>query len=346
MKWEKYNDLFTKKAITSGFTHDEICDFLNYAKILFDKKIPIIYDQRHLSLLVGYNEEYLYKVTNSQKSFYRTFKIQKRSGGVRKISEPLPSLKEIQRWILDEILSKCRVSAYAKAYRPNKSVKDNAIFHLNQSIILTLDIRDFFSSLKWKSVFKLFCDIGYSIPVSMMLSKICCLNDSLPQGAPTSPTISNILMNNVDKRISAFTKSKNIHYTRYADDMTFSGDFIPGMVIKFVSNVLKDHNLDINKKKIRVRKKNQRQEVTGIIVNNEEMRVIKEKRKKIRQSLYYIQKYGLSSHLQKIHNNRANYIRHLLGIINFMLFINPKDDEVKNYKRILMEFLPNQDKIN
>jgi RNA-directed DNA polymerase len=94
------------------------------------------------------------------------------------------------------------------------------------------------------------------------------LNESLPQGAPTSPAISNIVMHRVDKRIAGFTKKHKINYTRYADDMTFSGEFAPGMIIKFVNNVLVDQNLRINNKKTHYRHQSQRQEITGIVVNN------------------------------------------------------------------------------
>jgi RNA-directed DNA polymerase len=214
------------------------------------------------------------------------------------------------------------VSKYAKAYVREKSIKKNAWFHVNRKHILTIDIQEFFGSLKYQKVYIFFHHLGYSKSVSSMLSNLCTLYQSLPQGAPTSPALSNMLMINVDKRISGFVIRKKIRYTRYADDMTFSGDFKPGMVIKFVRQVLNDEGLKINDKKTRVRGKNQRQEVTGIVVN-EKMQAPKNLRKRLRQAVYYIEKYGLPSHLEKTNNQRANHIRHLLGIANFILDINP-----------------------
>ena len=339
IKWTEYSKNFTEHAMQQGFFVKEIDTLLTYAQKLFKRDLPIIYDQEHLALLVGYKYEFLLKASNFPSRFYRTYRIPKKSGGERIINEPLPSLKEIQHWILEEILNKYSVSRYAKAYIRKRSIKDNARFHVNQKIVLTIDVKDFFPSLHIKKVNAFFLKIGYSSPVAAILSNLCCLNGGLPQGAPTSPALSNILMLNIDKRISSFTKKQDIHYTRYADDMTFSGDFEPGMVIKFVRNVLKSMDLLINYKKLRTRRPGQRQEVTGVVVN-EKIQAPKELRKKLRQSVYYIEKYGLSSHLEKTENLKANHIYHLLGIANFILFLNPDDQEVINHIATLRKYLP------
>jgi RNA-directed DNA polymerase len=149
-------------------------------------------------------------------------------------------------------------------------------------------------------------------------------------------------MMNVDKRIAGFIRKNGIHYTRYADDMTFSGDFEPGMVIKFVRGVLKENKLKINYKKVRVRRPGQRQEVTGAVVN-EKIQAPKEIRKKLRQSVYYIEKYGMASHLDKTENTKANHIYHLLGMANFILFLNPDDQEVRGYVEILRKYVPREE---
>lgn len=342
MNWQTYSDKFSTKAALNGFTKAEIDTYLNYAQCLFKKNIPIIYDQEHFSHLVGYKYTYLLKISNAPENFYRNFKITKKSGGTRTISEPLPSLKEVQYWILREILDKCSVSGFAKAYIRNRSIRKNAEFHVNRNIVLTIDIQNFFPSLLYKHIHAFFSSLGYSLPVANILSHICCLNGGLPQGAPTSPALSNLLMKNSDKRIGSFIKKKGIYYTRYADDMTFSGNFEPGMIIKFVRMVLKDMELKINEKKVRVRKPGQRQEVTGVVVN-EKIQAPKEIRKKLRQSVYYIEKYGLVSHLEKTENTKANHIHHLLGIANFILFLNPEDKETKHYITVLRNYISGVD---
>ncbi len=122
-----------------------------------------------------------------------------------------------------------------------------------------------------------------------------------------------------------------IRFTRYADDMTFSGDFDEVKVISFVKKNLKDLQLTINDAKTRVRKQGQQQEVTGIVVNYKPQ-LAKSVRKDIRKNVYYINKYGLQSHLKYVHEERSNYLEHLFGLINYALFINPKDGEMKRYK--------------
>jgi RNA-directed DNA polymerase len=148
-------------------------------------------------------------------------------------------------------------------------------------------------------------------------------------------------MISLDIKISKYTSRKNIRYTRYADDLTFSGDFNPHFLINDISKMVFNEGFSINSEKTRVAKSNARQEVTGIIVNSH-MQISKEKRKLIRQQVYYIKKFGLESHLERINENRANYLNHLLGQINFALFVNPKDKEMKEYFDLIKIIMQNQ----
>ncbi|MEK4701362.1 retron St85 family RNA-directed DNA polymerase [Solibacillus sp. FSL R7-0668] len=340
MEWIEYKLKFYHFANFNNKDSEYIENCLEYAENLFSKNLPIIYDQKHLSLLVGYQDIYLLKVSNSQSFFYREFKIAKKNKvDFRMISEPLPNLKYIQRWILDEILSKLKPSDYSKAYKVGHSIKDNAKFHRKQKKVLTLDIENYFGSISQKRVFAFFRGQGYSKQVSVMLANLCTLNNGLPQGAPTSPMLSNLITINIDKRIAAFASKNKIRYTRYADDLTFSGDFNEGELITFVKNVLESEGFRINQSKTRVRKQHQRQEVTGIVVN-EKMQASKNYRRKFRQEVYYIKKFGLESHLQKIESeNQERYLYHLLGMANFILNINPQDSEVRESYDFLKELL-------
>ena len=334
MSWRKYSRSLRKEARGRKYSEDEIRKCLDYAKKLYNQELPIIFDQYHLSLLVQYDITYLYGICNFTEKYYRTYSIPKKNGGKRLINEPLPSLKQIQHWILHEILYKLKISDFAKAYAPKSNVKSNAKFHRKQKYVLSLDIEDFFGSLKIEKVFRLFRRIGYSAEVSAQLAHLCTLNNVLPQGAPTSPTLSNLLFYRADKRISGYCLKNNIRYTRYADDMAFSGDFNPGNLIKFIERVVFDEDLNLCLKKTRLMKQHQRQEVTGI-VTNDKMQVSRELRKKIRQQVYYIQKYGLGSHLSKIEEARSHYIEHLIGQVNYMLYINPDDNGIFRCKKIL-----------
>lgn len=334
MDWNKYKADFRQLAIGKGKDESYCTKWLYYAEKLFKNELPIIYDQRHLCALVGYKEEYLYAASNAPERFYRHYQIPKKSGGFREISEPLPSLKEIQRWILDNILTKTSVSIYAKAYIKKKSIKENARFHKRQKIVLSLDIEHFFDNIKSDKIFDVFKNLGYEDDVVVMLTNLCCLREKLPQGSPTSPVLSNIILTDFDNRVGNFTNKNKIRYTRYADDMTFSGDFNPGQVISFVRNSLFPLGFKLNQSKTRTRGPGQRQEVTGIVVN-EKTQLPREKRKKIRQEVYYIKKYGLESHMNYCKISKENYLLHLKGLIQHGLFINKKDIELKSY----IEFL-------
>lgn len=330
MKKEEYLYNFAEEARYKGKDEQYIEKWKEYASNLLDKGLPVIYDQHHFCLLVGYEECYVYSVSNSPKLFYHNYKIPKKSGGYRQISEPYPSLKEIQRWILDNILSKVEVSVYAKAYVSGKSIRDNVRFHRKQDVLLSLDVKDFFESISPSLVYKVFENMGYASDVTTMLTKLCCFNGGLPQGSPTSPAISNIIMKDFDVWIGSFVTKKGIRYTRYADDLTFSGRFKPKEVISRVKKGLYQLGFKLNKEKTRIRRSHQRQMVTGVVVN-EKLQLPKETRRYIRQEMYYIKKFGIQSHMEHREIQQRNYVEHLRGKIQFGLFVNRYDEELKGY---------------
>lgn len=222
--YSKYEKEFTKKAYAHGFSKENIDKCLNYAKPLILRGLPVIYNISHFASLVGYNRIYISRATKSTRYFYRHFTIKKKNGDDRSLSEPLPSLKEIQTWILEEVLYKIKSSKYSKAYTPNRSIKGHARYHTRQPKVLTLDIKNFFGSIKPPLVCTFFEEIGYSKSISSQLTSLCFLNKSLPQGAPTSPYLTNLLLIDFDVAIGEHCETNNIRYTRYADDMAFSGE--------------------------------------------------------------------------------------------------------------------------
>lgn len=337
MVWDEYEKRFLAIAKENNKSKKYCDKWLDYAKKLCDNNLPIIYNQEHLCLLLGYRKEYVYAAANSPKKFYRTFSIAKKSGGVRTISEPLPSLKEIQKWILENILERMAVSPFAKAYVKGKNIRENARFHRNQPRVLSLDLHDFFGQISSFLVFKIFIDAGYATDVSMLLTSLCCLSDRLPQGASTSAYLSNLVMKEFDDSMAKYVAENKIRYTRYADDMTFSGNIEVRNIIRFVRKNLKPYGLELNESKTRVRNGGQQQEVTGIVVN-EKLQISKKKRKKIRQEIYYIKKYGLQSHLNYTDETRGDYLRCLEGRIRFALSINPNDHELREYLSYISEW--------
>jgi RNA-directed DNA polymerase len=335
MQWRRYKRLFVESAQKASYDSDYIDRCLTYAKKLNDQRLPILYDQEHFAAVVGYTPEYLRRASNDPENFYRYFTIPKKSGGSREIAEPLPSLKDIQRWILDNVLYRCRPSIFAKGFVPGKSILDNARFHLGQHLVLSLDVQDFFGSIRAPRIFRLFERIGYCKPLAMLFTRLCTLNEVLPQGAPTSPALSNLISIRLDKRLGGYAKKQGLRYTRYADDMTFSGDLDPASVIKLVRVVLEDEGMRLNESKTRLMHPHNRQETTGIIVNTSKMQAPRSYRRRIRQEAYYIAKYGLDGHMQFTGRDRANYLNHLRGKSQFVLNVNRSDRDATRALELL-----------
>jgi RNA-directed DNA polymerase len=331
-----YAEKFTQKAFENGFSSDYVNKCLSYANPLLDNNLPVVYNINHLSGLVGYNISYIKRAIKFQKYFYREFEIEKRDGKKRILYEPLPSLKEIQLWILNEILYKLKVSRYAKAYVPKRSIKEHTIYHTDEPFVLTLDIKKFFNSIKFESVESLFRNIGYSEKMSNLFTKLCFRDNELPQGAPTSPYISNLILNEFDRAVSNYCMKNQIKFTRYADDLAFSGNLNAQEIEKLVRDELSKIGLELNEDKRKLMKPNQPQLISGIIVNKK-AQLPKKVRNSLRNEMYFIKKFGLSNHLERTKQKIPNYKKHLLGRINYLLQINPRDKEFIEYRKYLHE---------
>jgi len=238
----------------------------------------------------------------------------------------------IQRAIVREILIHEQISPYATAYRFGSSTLKNANPHVGKKVVLKLDIRKFFDNMIYPVVKeKVFPKERYSEPNRILLALLCTYKDSLVQGAPTSPAISNIVMRDFDDIVGEWCESRGIAYTRYCDDMTFSGNFDHREVISLVRSELGRLGLFLNDKKTVVLKDGQRKEVTGIVVN-EKVSVMSDYKRKIRQQMYYISKFGLEGHISK-----AGYtdVDALFGKVNYVLSVEKENDEFKRYRQTL-----------
>ncbi|MCH4896109.1 RNA-directed DNA polymerase [Marinilabiliaceae bacterium JC040] len=331
-----YKKEFEKKASNNGYSAENIQKCLLYAEPLIENNLPVIYNTSHFSRLVEYQKSYINRAVQFPKSFYRHFKILKKNGNTRLLSEPLPSLKEIQNWILEEILYKVKVSRYAKAYVKNRSIKDHIKYHKKSEKILTLDITKFFDSIEFELIENFFKNLGYSNLISNLLTKLCYLDESLPQGAPTSPCLSNIIMYDFDEVMGGYCRKKNLKFSRYADDMAFSGNFNKEELIDKVRFELSKIGLKLNNDKTKLMTPNMQQIITGVVVN-EKAQIPKSERNKIRNAMFYIKRDGLLSHMEVTKQDKANYLEHLLGRIKYVLFLNDKDKEFMEYKKFLYD---------
>ena len=281
----------------------------------------------------------IYSISNNIEKNYKVYKIKKRNGKYRTIYEPNSMLKQIQKQILINILNNKSISKYAKAYHKGISLKDNAIPHINKKIILKLDIKNFFENISFLDVYNSCFSIEYfPKSVGFILTYLCTYDNHLTQGSPTSAYISNLIMKEFDEEIGNLCNINDISYTRYSDDMTFSGNFNPSELIIKIRKMLYKLGLELNNDKIHIVNKSQSQNVTGIIVN-EKLQVNAKYRNKIRQEMYYIKKFGLKSHLNKcnININELKYLDKLYGRILYVLQINKFDQEFLKYKKFIEE---------
>jgi len=296
---------------------------------------------RELSSLeqdLGIKAKTLYAVSNNLSRHYHNAKIPKSSGGYRTLSVPDRILKTIQRRITAVLLVHMPVSSYAKAYRFGASTLQNAKHHVGKQLLLKLDILHFFDSIRYSAVKeKVFPEEIYAQPLRILLTMLCYYKDALPQGAPSSPAITNIILYEFDQLLGQWCRQRSIAYTRYCDDMSFSGDFDPPEVIRFVRAELKKMGFLLNEQKTCIRCPGQRQTVTGIVVN-EKLSVPADYRRYLRQELYYCMKFGIQEHLRKVAPELSAdaYRIKLLGKINYVLQFHPDDSFMLQAKKWLL----------
>ncbi len=300
---------------------------------------------RELSSLeqdLGFSAKTLYALSNEIEKHYNQISIPKKSGGLRVLSSPDDLLKMVQKKIAEVILADEPISEFATAYKSGASVKRNAKMHIGKEKLLKLDIKHFFDSITYSTVKeKVFPITRFSESNRILLTMLCYYRDKLPQGAPTSPVITNIIMRDFDEKIGAWCAGKSITYTRYCDDMAFSGSFDEAEVIAFVSNELKAMGFFLNKKKTSVATKGKRQFVTGVVVN-EFANTSVEYRKKLRQEVYYCRKYGVCEHLKRTQvfaKSEASYLRGLYTRLSYALNINPNDEKIKKDREYIAALL-------
>lgn len=291
----------------------------------------------HLAALIGIKYYELNKMIHNQNVFYREFEIPKRTGGVRVISAPYPSLLLCQDWIYDHILKPAKLHYCAHAYIPKKSIATNAKPHLNTNALLKMDLKDFFPSLSINWVVNVFSKLGYPNNVAYSLAALCCLDDGLPQGASTSPALSNILLLSLDKRLYRLSKKFGLNYTRYADDLAFSGNYISHKFSGIVTSIISDFGLTVNQQKTKLIVGDKQKIITGISVQGTQLSIPRKTKRLIKQEIHYIRKFGFLSHISKLKIKNPHYILSLEGKLRFWLQIEPNDSFAKDSLEFILE---------
>jgi RNA-directed DNA polymerase len=275
---------------------------------------------------------------------YVNFSIPKKSGQARMISAPCTALKILQRKLSQVLYSVYEPKAVVQGFVPSRSVLTNAQQHIGQRFVLNIDLKDFFPSIHFGRVQGIFMKPPYNLPkeVAVVLAKICCYSRKLPQGAPTSPIVSNMICARMDSELRKLAQEFKCRYTRYADDITFSTylskfphelaylEQIDDTSKVFVGEKLKvliqSNGFEINNNKVRLQHKNQHQEVTGITVNkfpNVNRKFVR----KISSMLHAWDKFGLESAEQRYYKEcEADFIA---------CGYTPKFKDIPSYKEVL-----------
>lgn len=223
---------------------------------------------------------------------YREARIPKPSGGHRRLSVPSDELKVVQRRILRRLLDRLPAHPSARGFEKGQSIATNALPHVGQAVIVRMDIVDFFPSTSADRVTEYFRRIGWDAVAADALTRLCTHENGLPQGAPTSPRLSNLVNYRLDARLEALAGSVGAVYTRYADDMTFSlggEDRQPlNSVICSTKVILRDFGYRLHqKKKLRIARRGDRQLVTGLVVN-ETLNLPRPVRRKLRAARHHL----------------------------------------------------------
>jgi retron-type reverse transcriptase len=271
---------------------------------------------------------------------YHRYEVPKKTGGMRAISAPKPELAAAQRWVLENILERLPTEPPAHGFVPGRSIVTCAAPHVGRAVVLNMDVRDFFPSITFRRVKGLFKSLGYSEHVATVLGLLCTepprlhveVNERdyhvalgermVPQGACTSPAITNLICRDLDRRLAGIARRRGFAYTRYADDLTFSGEDprAVGGFLSLVRAILQDEGLEEHDQKTRVMRRGRRQQVTGVTVNDRmgaDRRYIRE----LRAILYNAARYGLDSQNREGHPHFEAYLR---GRIEFVSMVDPR----------------------
>lgn len=205
-------------------------------------------------------------------SHYKRYFLRKRNGHRRLIAQPAPQLKALQAWILRRILDKLIASPHATAYVVGRSLVHNTQPHEANRYFVCIDLEDFFPSITVRSLNELFERIGYSTEAAALLASICAFRGRLPQGAVTSPALSNLTSLELDRKLSEIAASRKIVYTRYADDLTFSANDPKALrgIVELSHAVVRTHGFRINYGKLKLLGPSKRCRITGLTKNSSE----------------------------------------------------------------------------
>lgn len=302
-------------------------------------------------LEIDYRRLVYHLYINPESERYTIFEIPKKAGGVREVSAPISALKIIQQKLNQVLQHVYEPKASVHGFIYGRGIVSNAQMHRRKRHVLNIDLKDFFPSLNFGRVRGMFMAVPYQLdaPVATVVAQICCFDNQLPQGAPTSPIVSNMICAKSDSQLLRLAERHRCIYTRYADDITFSTSMptFPAALARTswsgqvavgaeLAQIIEDNGFQINPRKVRLQTRNGRQEVTGLTVN--EFPNVKRKFiRQIRAMLHAWRKFGLQAAEEEFHRchdskhrnpdkELPSFARVVKGKIEFLGMVRGKDD--------------------
>ncbi len=325
--------------------------------------LPILHSAADLAAALGISMSRLRWLSFHRRGatlvHYHRYGIAKKSGGIRAISAPKPVLDQCQRWILAHILTPLPVTQYAHGFVSARSCVSNAAQHIGRKVLINMDLKDFFPSIHFSRVRGLYRAFGYSGAVASLLALLCteppriaasiagdprqrvfhvALGDRcLPQGACCSPAITNLICKGFDQRLAGLARKQGYTFTRYADDLSFSGDNrdAVGALLGAVRRVVANEGFAEHPDKTQIMGQARRQEVTGLVVNHA-VGLKREDKRRLRAMLHNAAKFGLESQNRENHPNFAHYLQ---GWVAYAVMVDPSSAAV--WKSALRRALKN-----
>lgn len=313
------------------------------------QKLPVLSTPAEVAQALGVTVKRLrwlcFHADAASRVHYVAFDVPKRSGGVRRIAAPLPELAKAQRWVLQQVLARVPLHDAAHGFVPKRSTVTNAQLHVRQKVVVNVDLKDFFPTITFPRVKGVFEGLGYSPAVATVLALLCTEAPrrvatydgqrlhvavgprALPQGACTSPALSNLVARRLDARLTGRARGLHFSYSRYADDLTFSSASVgrPAVarLLAMIRHVVQEEGFALNPKKGRVHVQGGQQLVTGLVVNAAPA-VPRAERRRLRAILHQAKRTGVDAQSRGRHPNFGAYLQ---GMVAYVSMANPSHGE-------------------
>jgi len=352
---------YRREAAAQGRTAEQIDRAVADSEALSRQGVATVLTLSHLSRRTAASYPYLRSVVRRAHDPYHSFTIARRDGKAgRPIAVPEPVLMEVQRWLLKRVLHRLPPHHASFAYHPNCSIKTCAQVHCGARWLVKLDLHDFFTHVREPDVYGVFLRAGYAPLLSLELARLCTRSaihashvdwarfgirqphnrgvptyqtvhlGYLPQGAPTSGSLANLVARPLDERLAHLAKEHGAQYTRYADDMTFSvsGSFSRSralQVVREATDACRAQGFEVHRAKTRIVPPGSRHIVLGLLVDGPNPRLSKHFKSRVRTHIHGVAKHGLPAHASaRGFTSMQGTVNHVRGLIRFAFDIEPE----------------------